>query len=149
MNGPAARPAPATGGCLCGAVHFSVPGAFVSARACWCRLCQYIGAGGATVNALYSSDGFDVIGETRDFVSVADSGTVMHRFFCPTCGTHLYGTAESRPHIVVVRVGALDDPATAPPASTIWTAEAPGWACFDPALPSLDGQPAPPPAPRA
>lgn len=139
--------APTEGGCLCGAVRFVIPGPLISARACWCRLCQYIGAGSATVNALYPSDGFRVTGETRDFVSVADSGTVMHRHFCPTCGTHLYGTAESRPHITVVRVGALDDPGAAPPASTIWAAAAPGWACIDPALPALDGQPpAPPPA---
>ena len=29
----------------------------------------------------------------------------MHRRFCPSCGTHLFSEAESRPHLVIVRNG--------------------------------------------
>ncbi len=137
-----------TGGCLCGAVRFAVDGPPIATRTCWCRLCQYLGAGSATVNALFASDGFRVEGALSDHVSVADSGNVMHRHFCPACGTQIYGTAESRPHVVVVRAGTLDDPEIGRPQSTIWAAAAPSWACIDPALPALPGQPAPPPPPK-
>ena len=62
---------------------------------------------------------------------------------CPQCGTHLFSEAESRPHLIFVRAGALDDPEIARPGSTIWTKSAPSWAAIDPALPKVEGQPPP------
>jgi hypothetical protein len=67
----------------------------------------------------------------------------MHRKFCPNCGTQLFSQAESRPGLVFIRAGALDDPEIAKPSSTIWTASAPSWATIDPDLPQVAGQPAP------
>ena len=63
--------------------------------------------------------------------------------FCPTCGVHLFSEAESRPHLIFVRAGTLDDPDAIRPAATIWTTQAPGWACIDASLPAFDGQPPP------
>ncbi len=62
---------------------------------------------------------------------MADSGNVMHRRFCPDCGTHLFSEAESRPHLIIVRNGALDDTGLLKPGATIWTAQAPEWAWID------------------
>ena len=135
-----------TGGCLCGAVRFTVSAAPLFGRTCWCRLCQHIGAGGPTVNVGFPSQALQVEGETRDFASTADSGSRMHRRFCSQCGTHLFSAAESRPQVVIVRAGALDDPEVGRPSMTIWTGSAPSWACFDPDLPQIPHQPAPPPA---
>jgi hypothetical protein len=106
-----------------------------------------LSAGGGTVNAVFPKEAMTISGETADFVSVADSGSVMHRRFCPACGTPLFSEAEPRPHVVIVRAGTLDDPSLAAPAAIIWTKMAPAWACFDPALPKSDG-PAPPPNPK-
>jgi hypothetical protein len=69
----------------------------------------------------------------------------MHRRFCPVCGVHLFSAAEARPHLIFVRAGTLDDPEIARPAATIWTGEAPSWACIDDRIPRLEGQ-APPAA---
>jgi hypothetical protein len=85
-----------------------------------------------------------IVGETRDFESVADSGNRMHRRFCPSCGTHLFSEAESRPHLIFVRAGTLDSREVVRPAAIIWTAEAPSWACMDEGLPHWEGQPPPP-----
>jgi hypothetical protein len=38
----------------------------------------------------------------------------------------------------------LDDPGIVKPTSTIWVSQAPGWACMDPELPQVAGQPPPP-----
>jgi hypothetical protein len=132
-----------TGHCLCGAVRYSINAAPLASRSCWCRLCQYIGAGSATVNVCFPTNAITIEGEMRDFRSVADSGNVMHRRFCPTCGTHMFSEAEIRPHLIFVRAGTLDDPELAKPASTIWISEAPSWACIDPGLPRVDRQPPP------
>ncbi|HAH64853.1 MAG TPA: aldehyde-activating protein, partial [Rhizobiales bacterium] len=35
---------------------------------------------------------------------------VMHRRFCPKCGTHVFAQSEARPHLMSVRAGTLDEP---------------------------------------
>jgi len=132
-----------TGGCQCGAVRFRATEAPVATRACWCRVCQYIAAGNATVNVCFQTGSFFVEGELADYEAVADSGNRMHRRFCPRCGTPLFSEAENRPHLIFVRAGALDDPEIARPVATIWTASAPSWACIDAALPTVERQPPP------
>lgn len=136
------------GGCLCGTVRFTIAAeAPLGVRQCWCRVCQYVGAGSGTVNAVFRKADVDISGPTAEYVSVADSGSVMHRRFCSRCGTPLFSEAEPRPHQIIVRVGALDDPAGVQPTAIIWASQAPGWACFGPDLPRHDGQgPAPTPA---
>src|SRR5262249_31972545 len=115
----------------------------ITARMCWCRLCQALGGGGPTVNAAFYSAEVTVEGETQAYASVADSGNAMRRRFCPACGTPLFSEALARPHLIFIRAGALDDPDLARPAATIWTGQAPSWACIDAAIPALEGQPPP------
>jgi hypothetical protein len=134
---------PITGGCLCKAVRYRITAMPIVTRLCWCRVCQYIAAGNATVNGCCPSNAITIEGELRDYRSVADSGNVMHRRFCPVCGTHLFSEAESRPHLIFVRVGTLDDVEIAKPAMTIWTSRAPSWACIDTAMPRVPQQPPP------
>ena len=112
-------------------------------RLCWCRLCQYLASGNATVNVVFPSNAITIDGTTTDYRSVADSGNVMHRRFCPQCGTHLFSEAEQRPHLIIVRNGALDDTGLLKPGATIWTTQAPEWAWIDETLPQHAGQPPP------
>ena len=132
-----------SGGCLCQAVRFSVAGEPLAARICWCRVCQYLGAGNGAMSVCFRSGAVSVQGHVKWFESIADSGNRMSRGFCPTCGTPLFSKAESRPHLIFIRAGALDDPNLMKPQMTIWADSAPGWACIDPALPKVPGQPPP------
>ncbi len=132
-----------TGGCLCGAVRYRTDAEPITARYCWCRVCQYLATGNAAVSVCFPSDGFSIDGEPADFVSLADSGNRMHRRFCPACGTQLFSEAEARPHLIFVRAGTLDDLEVARPTATIWVARAPSWACIDESLPRIEGQPPP------
>ncbi len=134
-----------TGGCLCGAVRFTIEAdAPLGVRQCWCRVCQYLGAGSGTVNAIFPKEAVTVSGPLTDYVCTADSGSIMHRRFCARCGAPVFSEAEPRPHQIIVRVGTLDDPDLAKPSVIIWTKAAPRWACFDPSLPQAEGQAAPP-----
>jgi hypothetical protein len=133
-----------SGGCLCGAIRFEIKAeAPVAVRHCWCRVCQYLGAGGGTVNAVFRREDVTFSGPLTDYVCKADSGSTMHRRFCPRCGTPMFSEAEERPHQIIVRVGTLDDPNLAKPGGVIWTKSAPVWAYFEPGLPQIDGQPTP------
>ena len=95
------------GGCLCKAVRYESKAEPVITRVCWCRVCQYVAAGNATVNVFFRTESFSTHGETGDYRSVADSGNVIHRQFCRQCGTPLYTSAEARPHVIGVRAGRL------------------------------------------
>jgi hypothetical protein len=128
------------GGCLCGAVRISISAKPLAVRTCWCRLCQYVGAGSATVNVCFPAEAVAVKGDVRWYGSMADSRNDMRRGFCPQCGTPLFSMAEQRPHLMFVRAGALDDRSIAAPQATIWTSEAPDWACIDPSIPYHEGQ---------
>ena len=132
-----------TGGCLCGKLRYTITAAPIAMRLCWCRDCQYLASGNATVNVVFPSNAITIEGRLADYQSMADSGNRMHRRFCPECGTHLFSEAESRPHLIIVRNGALDDTALLKPSATIWTDSAPEWAWIDETLPQHAGQPPP------
>ncbi|HEX3846204.1 MAG TPA: GFA family protein [Steroidobacteraceae bacterium] len=132
-----------TGGCLCRAVRYRITAAPITTRVCWCRLCQYLAAGSGTVNVCFPSDAVQFEGELRDFTGIADSGSTMHRRFCPVCGTQMFSAAAERPHLVFVRAGTLDDRENARPAATIWISQAPTWASIDASLPKIERQPPP------
>jgi hypothetical protein len=131
------------GGCLCKAVRYRIAAAPLVTRVCWCRVCQYLAAGNGTVNVCFPTNAITITGELADYSLTADSGNVMHRRFCPNCGTQMFSEAESRPHLIFVRAGTLDDPEIAKPSSTIWASAAPSWACIDENLPRVEGQPPP------
>jgi hypothetical protein len=132
-----------SGGCLCKAVRYRITAAPIIARYCWCRDCQFFAAGNATANVCFPSNAVTVEGRLTDYVSKADSGNIMHRRFCSVCGTPMFSSAESRPHLVFVRAGTLDDRELFKPANTIWTSSAPTWACIDEKIPRITHQPPP------
>jgi len=131
---------PISGGCLCKQLRYEISAeAPIVARACWCRVCQYLGAGSGTANAVFPREAIAITGKRQTYTSIADSGSVMHRSFCPDCGTPVFSEAEPRPNLIIVRVGTLDDPELGKPAATIWTGSAPSWACVDATLPRFEG----------
>ena len=135
---------PIAGGCLCGAVRYEIKAdAPLGARYCWCRVCQYLGAGTGAVSARFRAEDVVVSGPLTDYVCQADSGATMHRRFCAKCGAPVFSEAEERPEVIFVRAGTLDDPDLAAPTATIWAKSAPKWACLDPNLPRVEGQPPP------
>jgi hypothetical protein len=97
------------GGCYCGAVRYLADGEPVMKAQCHCRKCQYITGGAPNMFLAVRPDSFKYTkGAPKQFTR-SDLEKPVTREFCPECGTHL----ASRPKIalVVIKVGALDDPA--------------------------------------
>ncbi len=133
-----------TGSCLCGRVHYTIASEPLGARMCWCRVCQKLASGSATVNVLFPDESVQFSGEISAMEKIADSGNRVERGFCPKCGSQIYSrTIEPTGHPLRIRAGTLDDPELMAPQAVIWTASAPSWARFDPDLPQY---PAAPPA---
>ena len=132
-----------SGHCFCGQVRYTIDAVPLGARMCWCRDCQYIASGSATVNVLFPDDAVTFAGEVTTIVRTADSGNTVERGFCPTCGSQMYSRTVQPAGAMPIRIraGTLDDPELCPPTAAIWTKSAPSWATIDPALERFEGPP--------
>ena len=73
--------------------------------------------------------------QPRYFDVTADSGHTTRRAFCAECGSPLFGQPGSRPDMVTIRAGSLDDPSDFRPSRDIFTASAQPWDCMNPDIP--------------
>jgi hypothetical protein len=133
---------PILGSCLCGAIGFRLDLPVKELRACHCRNCQKASGTGGSVNAVLPSAAFTITrGTPKRYSARADSGRLLHRYFCGDCGSPIYSQRDTRPDIVVVRAGAFDDAGDMKITAHIWTKSAPPWAHIDPASEQHPGQP--------
>jgi hypothetical protein len=125
-----------TGHCFCGQVHYTIEAEPLGARACWCRDCEYIASGSATVNVLFPEDAVRFEGAVTTLLKTADSGNTVERGFCPQCGSQMYSrTVDPAGQPIRIRAGTLDDPELMAPGAAIWVDSAPSWAAIDSSLP--------------
>jgi len=130
------------GQCFCGQVRVNIDSDPVGARICWCRDCQYIASGSATVNVLFAADTVHYEGDMGIIERVADSGNTVRRGFCSSCGSQMFSdTIIPKGLPMRVRAGTLDNPELMPPAAVIWATSAPKWAILDTAIPHHPGGP--------
>ena len=123
-----------TGGCLCGAVRFTVDGEPNHVLHCHCSMCRK--ATGAVVATFANFD--------RDRVAWSgaparyESSAIAWRAFCPRCGTALSYTWNERPERVAIAVGAFDDPAALAATAHVFGADRLPWLHVDEHLPDVD-----------
>lgn len=137
-----------TGSCLCGAIRFAVDAPVKELRACHCRNCQKASGAGGSVNAVVPSAAFRITqGTPKRYSARADSGRLLHRYFCGDCGSPVYSQRETTPETVVVRAGLFDNAGAMKIVANIWTGSARDWSHIDAASTQHPGQPDAP-APR-
>jgi hypothetical protein len=131
-----------TGGCLCGAVRYESAGEPLFSLQCHCRDCQR-SSGTAYIAAMRVPSALFRItqGTPRRFVGKSDSGNQITRVFCGDCGSPLYVQVSTRPDIVGIRVGTLDDPSGFRADADIFIKSAQPWDHMDPALPKYPAYP--------
>jgi len=123
-------------------VRFTISAEPQGARMCWCRDCQRIASGSATVNVLFDEDAVTYSGDITRITRVADSGNMVERGFCSVCGSQMYSRTTQGPKLPIrVRAGTLDDHEICPPTMIIWGKSAPSWAPFPPGMPVLEAGP--------
>jgi hypothetical protein len=105
-----------TGGCLCGAVRYTLHGEPTDVRRCHCADCRKESGSAFTVYAHWPIEAFELDGEVA---------TYDLRSFCPRCGSRLF---ELHEHDVEIRAGSLDDaPFGFAPRDEIWTKRREPW----------------------
>jgi hypothetical protein len=133
---------PITGGCLCGAIRYTISVPITELRACHCTNCQKGSGTAGSVNAVIPATAFKLTkGTPKRYDSIADSGRTLVRCFCGDCGSPIYSQRATALDTLVVRAGSLDEPGAMKITANIWTRSARPWAYIDPATRQTPGQP--------
>lgn len=121
------------GGCLCGALRYTLRGEPDWSAHCHCRSCQRaIGAAFATWVGL-KKENFEV---TNGQISVCNTSPGVERGFCGRCGTSLtYVAEEGWPGQISVLAPTLDDPGIASPTAHVYVEHQLPWVKLDDGLP--------------
>jgi hypothetical protein len=114
----------ATGGCLCGAVRFSITAKPIAAYYCHCTMCQRNGGGpfmaGATVP-------IETLVFTNGEPKAYESSPGFVRLSCGECGSPVGFRAKDNPKLTDFSLGCLDDPNTIMPEFHMFTSTQVSW----------------------
>ena len=117
-----------TGGCLCGAIRYTVDADIKDLRACHCTNCQKASGAGGSVNAVLPTAAIRITkGTPKRYAGIADSGRTLYRFFCADCGSPIAYGSERRPEIIDLFLGTLDEPGAVKPWCHVQVAEQVSW----------------------
>lgn len=130
-----------TGRCLCGAVRYSCAGEPMAAGHCHCEDCRRSSGSGHCSHLGVPEASVTLTGETNSYARAADSGNVVTRHFCPTCGAALFSSNSGMPGLMFLRASSLDDPEVFKPQMHVYVARAASWDRRDDSLPAFDVMP--------
>ena len=129
------------GGCLCGAVSYEAKADPMVVAHCHCVDCRKSSGTGHGTHAALPEDAVEFSGEINFYDSPADSGNVVSRGFCPTCGSAIFSRNSAMPGMAFLRASSLDDPDAVTPSMIVYASRAPNWDKMDETLPSFAEMP--------
>ncbi len=115
-----------TGGCLCGAVRFTVSGKLGPMTFCYCESCRKVQGNAFVTSAPVRRKYFELL-SGADRITEYESSPGKKRCFCRICGSPLWSKREDTPGILRLRVGALDGDPGRRPAAHIFVSEKAPW----------------------
>jgi hypothetical protein len=108
-----------TGGCLCGAVRYSVRGDPVHVGRCHCADCRKESGSAFIVYGQWPVEAFEVSGEISSYGG---------RGFCPLCGSRLLDPVGPGDTLIEIRLGSLDEaPFELKPEAEVWVKRRESW----------------------
>ena len=116
------------GGCLCGAVRYTLRGAPLYSSHCHCRSCQKAtGAGFATWSGV-KEENFEV---THGRLALYASSPGVRRGFCDRCGSSLTYAGDRWPGQIAILAATLDEPGIATPTAHVYLEDKLPWVWLD------------------
>jgi hypothetical protein len=117
----------ARGGCGCGKITLSIAREPKMMMQCHCLDCQKSSGTGHSSAAYFDQNDVVIDGEATGHTVTADSGNEMTRYFCPDCGSRLYGQNGGRPGLVSIEIGCLDDHSWFTPQAVLFSSRRHDW----------------------
>jgi hypothetical protein len=120
------------GGCLCGAVRYSVAWPPMVVATCSCRNCQKQAGSAMSVIAMVAQQSLEISGHLTTYADTGESGDAVFRKFCGLCGSPILSEVPSATAqgIAIIKVGTLDNSNDVQPSLHYWTCSAPAWMVF-------------------
>ncbi len=130
-----------TGSCLCGAISYTGLGRPEIGGHCHCLDCRKTSGTGHASHAVMPAQAVEIKGNPSRYDKPADSGNMVSRYFCPTCGGQVYATNSGMPGMIYLRASSLDDPEVFSATLIVYRRGAPTWDLMDPDLPAFETMP--------
>ncbi len=126
------------GGCACGAVRYRLASEPLFVHCCHCLNCQRQTGSAFVINLLVEAERVEVLGLSPQVVDAPrDRGKPQRIHRCPQCQVAVY-SEYSRPDVLFVRGGTLDDPRGVKPNVHIFTRSKVDWVTLPPDTPAFD-----------
>ncbi|MXZ79811.1 MAG: GFA family protein [Gammaproteobacteria bacterium] len=135
----------ATGCCRCGRIKISISDKPVMSSQCHCKDCQRLSGTGHFSLAFFEEESVTITGEAKGYTVITDRGNRNTRYFCPECGSRMYGINTGRPGKIAVPVGCLDDHSWYQPDVVVYTRMREDWDITRTDIPNFEEMPPPPP----
>ncbi|MDP3852928.1 GFA family protein [Phenylobacterium sp.] len=128
-----------TGSCLCRAVRFEVAGELAPIQACHCGDCRKAQGGAFGTNIPVATANFTLLSGEAELTAY-ESSPGKERVFCRRCGGPVFSRLKSKPEVVRLRAGTLDEPVAAELGSHAYVASKASWWPITDDLPSHPGE---------
>jgi hypothetical protein len=108
---------------------------------CCCRDCQRVTGSGHSTLVVFPDEAVVIAGETAKYESASDSGNLVTRYFCATCGSRIGSRNTGFPGRIGLHAGLFDEPSLFDPKLVCYASRRVAWDLFDDELPAFDAMP--------
>ena len=98
-----------TGSCLCGSVNYKSNSDPLVIQNCHCDQCRKATGSVYLTNLFIKEENFKITGEVNNYTHLSDAGNNMTKYFCPNCGSQVFGKNSGRPGIITIRAGTVNE----------------------------------------
>ena len=130
-----------SGSCLCGLVQYKSTSDPLVIQNCHCDQCRKATGSVFLTNVFIKEENFNLSGETNNFIHLSDAGSEMTKFFCPKCGSQIYGKNSARPGMVTIRAGSVNEKEIIKPIRNLFIKSKVPSTPLDQTLEACDGMP--------
>jgi hypothetical protein len=131
-----------TASCSCGQLSITVQGEPKQVLICHCFECQKQSGSVFLSWSYWPKSAITAMkGNASRYRRVAESGRTVDNYFCPDCGSTVYGDSEDIPGEMSIVVGNFADPSFAPPTAAVWAQCRHAWVEWPKDLPEHPTQP--------
>ena len=130
-----------SGSCLCGSVQYKSTSDPLVIQNCHCDQCRKATGSVFLTNVFIKEESFNLSGETNNFIHLSDAGSEMTKFFCPKCGSQIYGKNSARPGMVTIRAGSVNEKEIIKPIRNLFIKSKVPSTPLDQTLEACDGMP--------
>jgi hypothetical protein len=126
------------GGCSCGEVRYRLVSGPLITHCCHCLNCQRQTGSAFVVNLVIEAERVALLSGATEVVDLPrDGGRVQHVHRCPSCRIAVF-SVYTRPELLFVRGGTLDEPREVVPDVHIFTRSRVGWVSLPESAPAFE-----------